>query len=405
LSLESKLNRILGAGLSKKMPMPAKKTQVPIDELISGEWVVDGDSRVFVRESSSSLESLSSSQLSTMKKICELTNSPDEKQLLFLDTETTGLAGGTGTFAFMVGVGKIQNGKFQTTQFFMPGFPDEFLLLKLLSEYVEKDSILVTFNGKTFDIPLLETRFILHRLKNPLNLEHIDLLHFARVIWRDTLDSCSLQSLERNILDLHRFDDTPGFMIPQIYFSYIRDGNADPIPGIFEHNEIDIVSMHKILVRVADILGNPNSKYFDSPLEILRVGKYHVRKGRRDTAHEYFQRSIDCTNSEILDKAFHEIGFFHKQSGEFEIAFESFSRVCTNSKLIISAKVEMAKHLEHRIKNFDEALEQTRRAIQAHQNTKQLGGFPVQGGDNFAEELFHRQRRLLSKLRRKQELE
>ncbi len=394
MSLESKLNRILGAGSN---PAP-KKNIVPIDELISGEWEKDGDSKVFIRESVTNLDALTSSHFESLKSVSGITSDISDDRLLFMDTETTGLMGGTGTFAFMIGVGKVKNGKFQTTQFFMPNFSDEFLHLKLFSDYINKDTILATFNGKTFDAPLLESRFILNRMRNPLNLEHIDLLHYARVIWRETLDSCSLQSLEKNILNLHRFDDTPGFMIPQIYFNYIREGNAKPIPGIFEHNEIDIVSMHKIMYAIADIFDNPKSKYFESPKEILRVGKYHLNKERCEKAFEYFKEATLCEDLETSDKTHLEIGFYHKKGGDFVESFEAFSRVRSNPKMMITARVEMAKHLEHRVKDFDSALNHTNKAIQTHQNMKHLMGESVSCIS--AEELYHRQRRLLEKKKR-----
>lgn len=394
MSLESKLNRIIGAGTLKPVPIN-RSNPTPIDQLIEGEWVEDGDARVFIREHSSTTELISVDHLLAIQTICDVSEISSSEKLLFLDTETTGLAGGTGTFAFMVGIGRIVSGKFITTQYFMPGFGDELLMLQEISKCIGDGDKLVTFNGKTFDIPLLETRYLINRLKNPLQLDHVDLLHYARVIWRDTLDSCSLQSLERNILDLHRFNDTPGYMIPQLYFDYIRHGNANPMPGIFEHNVTDIESMHRLLIRIADIMVNPNSRHFDSPVEQLRVARYHRNKGRTQSALEFLGNAIDTSDNRIRDRAHHEIAFIHKKQGDHQTAFDCFSRVCSCPELMVSARVEMAKHLEHRVRDFEGALELTREAIQTWQSIKGLGSSSKR---DVISELYHRQGRLLRKL-------
>jgi len=398
MSLESKLRRIIGTDTIKPVPK-VKSESIQIDRLIDGDWVECDSARVFIREHESNAEKVTGDNLQTMQSVCELSKTPLAENLLFLDTETTGLAGGTGTFAFMVGIGRLSSGKFITTQYFMPGFGDESLMLEEIAGRIEHDDVLVTFNGKTFDIPLLETRYLINRLKNPFQMEHIDLLHYARVIWRDTLDSCSLQSLERNILELHRFNDTPGYMIPQLYFDYIRRGTPDAMPGIFEHNVIDIESMHRILIRIADILDNPNSRHFDSPLEQLRVARYHRNKGRMQSALEFLCNATDTQDNRLRDRAHHEIAFIHKQKGDYQSAFECFSKVTSCPDLTVSASVEMAKHLEHRVKDYQGALELTMKAIQTYKTERAFG---THTGRDIISALYHRQNRLLSRLRKMQ---
>jgi uncharacterized protein len=170
----------------------------------------------------------------------------------FLDTETTGLSGGTGTYAFLIGVGRFVDGAFHVRQFFMRDPSEERAQLAEVIDWVGDCTGLVTFNGRTFDMPLLGARFALHRLTAPLgDVPHLDLLPIARRLWRRRLDSCALTSLERHVLGLERQDDVPGWLIPERYLRYQRDGDARPLVGVFHHNVLDILSMVSLLTHVA----------------------------------------------------------------------------------------------------------------------------------------------------------
>lgn len=180
--------------------------------------------------------------------------SVDPSNTAFLDTETTGLAGGTGTYAFLIGVGRFVGGAFQVRQYFMRDPSEERAQLAEVAEWVAGCTGLVTFNGRTFDMPLLGVRYRLHRLDAPLAAAtHLDLLPIARRIWRRRLESCALTSLERHVLGLEREDDVPGWLIPERYLRYQRDGDARPLVGIFHHNALDILSMVSLLARLARI--------------------------------------------------------------------------------------------------------------------------------------------------------
>lgn len=165
----------------------------------------------------------------------------------FLDTETTGLAGGAGTYAFLVGVGSIEAGGFRLRQFFMRDFGEEASLLLRLSEYLAQFDVLITYNGKAFDQPLLETRYGMARphdtSAHPFDrMEHLDLLFGARRLWKLRLESCRLVELENQILSVEREGDLPGEMIPYCYFEYLRRREAFRVVPIFHHNAIDILS-------------------------------------------------------------------------------------------------------------------------------------------------------------------
>ncbi|MBI4271384.1 MAG: ribonuclease H-like domain-containing protein [Candidatus Rokubacteria bacterium] len=171
----------------------------------------------------------------------------DGRSLLFLDTETTGLAGGTGTYAFLVGAGWREDDRFVVTQYFMRDFDEEPALLAALAPVLERAGGVVTFNGAGFDLPLLETRFVLARRRWPALLSHLDLLRPARRVFAPSLADCRLATLEREVLGLERGDDVPGALIPSLYFDFLRTRRAAPLARVFEHNRQDVLSLVALL--------------------------------------------------------------------------------------------------------------------------------------------------------------
>jgi uncharacterized protein YprB with RNaseH-like and TPR domain len=171
----------------------------------------------------------------------------DARRLLFLDTETTGLAGGTGTYAFLVGAGWLEDGRLVLAQYFMRDLDEEGALLAALAPLVERASGVVTFNGAGFDLPLLETRFILARRRWPPDLAHLDLLRPSRRVWSAHFADCRLATLEREVLGLLREDDVPGAVIPGLYFEFLRSRRAAPLARVFAHNRDDVLSLVALL--------------------------------------------------------------------------------------------------------------------------------------------------------------
>ena len=168
---------------------------------------------------------------------------PRGGRLLYLDTETTGLAGGTGTYTFLVGVGFFDDDAFEVRQYFMRDLDDEPALLAALDVLFRGFDGFVTYNGGGFDLPLLETRFVLARRRWPAERFHLDLLNPARRLWSERLADCRLGSIERHVLRFTRDDDLPGAMIPSVYFDYLRRKRPDALPRVFEHNQRDILSL------------------------------------------------------------------------------------------------------------------------------------------------------------------
>ena len=178
---------------------------------------------------------------------------------LFFDLETTGLSGGAGTYAFLVGCGGFDDeGAFVTRQFVLLRYSDERALLQIVGVELARAGALVSFNGKSFDAPLIETRYLFHRLEwMGSRLSHLDVLHPARRFWGDSgtgESGCSLLALERLVLGVSRTGDVPGSEIPARYFQFVRTGDARPLVGVLEHNRLDLLSLAGLTARLLDLV-------------------------------------------------------------------------------------------------------------------------------------------------------
>lgn len=168
----------------------------------------------------------------------------DADHWLFLDTETTGLAGGSGTLAFLVGVARFRGGRLHLRQYLMTRFAAEMPMLRHLCADLEGGETLVSYNGKSYDLPLLATRLRLHGLANPFTeLSHLDLLHEVRRRYRRRWDNCRLVTAERNLLGFERQDDLPGSQAPGAWLAYLRAGQWGPLSRVTRHNRLDLISL------------------------------------------------------------------------------------------------------------------------------------------------------------------
>ncbi|HMM43519.1 MAG TPA: ribonuclease H-like domain-containing protein [Thermomicrobiales bacterium] len=172
------------------------------------------------------------------------------ERLVFLDTETTGLSGGTGSYVFLVGIGRFIGRSFLLRQFFMRHPGDERPVLSGLAESLQDVGGLVTYNGRSFDVPLLDTRYRMHAQSFPAPATHIDLLSPARAIWKHRLPNCALGTIERMVLGVTRGLDAPGWMIPQMYFDYLRTRQVGDLAPVFEHNRSDILPLARLTAIV-----------------------------------------------------------------------------------------------------------------------------------------------------------
>ena len=231
---------------------------------------------------------------------------PDLRSLVFLDTETTGLSGGTGTMPFMIGAGRFIENQFVVEQFFVRNPAEETAQLAALSEFVEGVEGIVTYNGKAFDMPIINTRYIMQRLSNPFTAAtHFDLLPYTRRIWKSRLGQCNLGNIERHVLGFEREqEDIPGYLVPDFYREYLFTGDATHMPGIFYHNEIDVLSLSALFSWLAAILEDPSDERFTDPGDLISVTRY--RSPARDTWLSRFTRQIAFFNflRQIVRRAF-----------------------------------------------------------------------------------------------------
>ncbi|MDX1520483.1 MAG: ribonuclease H-like domain-containing protein [Anaerolineae bacterium] len=289
----------------------------------------------------------------------------DLEALAFLDTETTGLAGGSGTYAFMIGAGRFEGDHFRLAQFFMRDPAEEPAQLAALTEFLAPCQALVTFNGKSFDGPLLNTRYITIGEVFPFtDAPHLDLLHLARRLWRDRLPSRALGDLERQVLGLHRTEeDTPGWLIPTLYFNYLRDGDARPLKGTFYHNALDVLAMAALLNHIGQMLADPFGHIIEHALDVVAVGKLFEELGQIDLAIQLFEQGLQANDlpEESYWKTQERLSLAHRKQGNFEAAVAVWQQAAEGRQ--IYAHVELAKFYEHKQRDYAEAKRWTDQAL------------------------------------------
>jgi len=214
----------------------------------------------------------------------DLAELPDDGAV-YLDTETTGLAGGAGTLPFLVGIGRRTARGFEVKQYFARDFDEEPSVLAALAEDLRQASRLVTYNGKAYDVPLLESRYTLARLRTPFaSLDHLDLLYDARRRWKLRYESCRLVELENQVLGIERQGDVAGHLIPHLYFEFLRTKRAHRLVPVFRHNAFDILSLACLAVVV------PGAELTHAA-EMIGVGRWLQRQGQTPEAIELFERA------------------------------------------------------------------------------------------------------------------
>lgn len=286
-------------------------------------------------------------------------------RLLYLDTETTGLSGGAGTVAFLVGVGFFAEEAYIVRQYFIRDYDEELAMLTELQLLFSKHQGFVTFNGKSFDINLLQSRFISNRLRPSFReLPNIDLLYPSRRVWGVKLDSCRLSSLEENVLGECRSDDIPGALIPSVFFKYLDDRDATDIKRVIRHNQLDILSMVSLLTRLSSMLQSPLSET-DGGYELLGLGRIFETTGKMDSMLECLEA---CTGSEhytIRSQAVKRLTGVYKRNGSYELALEHWKAMeSENYGFELFHLVEMSKYYEHKVKDIEFALILVEKAVQ-----------------------------------------
>jgi uncharacterized protein YprB with RNaseH-like and TPR domain len=307
-----------------------------------------------------------------------LARTPCRDGLLFVDLETTGLAGGAGTLAFLVGCGWFDGGSFRVRQYLMSSPLVERAMLAAIADLAAEAGTVVTYNGKTFDLPLIETRYLFHRLETPFaGLPHVDMLHPARRLWRGHGGSpagdepasmfdaggCRLSTLERTLCGFEREGDVPGFEIPGRYFRYVRTGDARPLEAVLEHNRLDLLSLAMLTARAAQLVEN-GPPAVRTAREAVGLGRLYQLAGRYDEARRCFGRvcGVDGVpglpladgdeGAELLADALSAFARLSRRARFFDDAAGAWSRLLTLAgcppALQREAAEALAVHHEHR---------------------------------------------------------
>ena len=279
----------------------------------------------------------------------------DLKETVFIDCETTGLAGGVGTYAFLVGLGYLNQEEFWVEQYFMQDFHQEGAILSAIAERLGGFKFLVSFNGKCYDLPLLENRFVINRMDfDPASWAHFDLLFPCRRLWKRRIGECSLSNIEQKILEVRREIDVPSFMVPQIYFDYLRSGEAEPMVSVFHHNVYDILSLLKLFVLIDQALKDFSLSEIEDPIDLYSLGRIHQNLGNCQASVRCFKQAL----SENLPPQWQleisvSLAFVYKKTGCMEEAVRIWQKLSEGDlPFSLSVHEELAKYYEHKRKDY-----------------------------------------------------
>jgi uncharacterized protein YprB with RNaseH-like and TPR domain len=303
----------------------------------------------------------------------------------YLDTETTGLAGGAGTLAFLIGAASISAEGFTLKQWFIREHGEEASALHSLSTYLKDFDTLVTYNGKSYDQPLLETRYTLNRQRTPFShLEHMDLLYGARRLWKLRFESCRLVELERQILGHERIGDVPGELIPQLYFEFLRTGRAHKLQPVLEHNALDILSLAFLAAIIPNVFDDPMACQLQHGAELSGLARWLASQDRLEEAAALYRRAVDAEISDpLLFRSLWEWSLVEKKRENLTESLTLWSDLAkSRNPFRADALVELAKYYEHTEKNLFMAFDCTSEALKIQPST----------------ELLHRRARLEQKL-------
>ena len=282
----------------------------------------------------------------------------DPRRVLYLDTETTGL-GGSGTVAFLVGMGWLTDEGFEVHQFLMRDYPEEPYLLRHVAAGLGKFDVLCTFNGTTFDVPLLESRFLMNRMdRNCLDMPHLDLLHMCRRLWKLRLGRCNLGRLEEVILGKPRQDDLPGSEVPQRYFTYLKTKQMSLLDDIMKHNAQDIASLCVLLSHMADLYRNPEKIRFSE--DVYSMGRALERTDHPEHARRCYRLAGRGRMGDLAGVA---LAANYRRSGQREEAVRVWQEMIRENRGGVTPYVELAKYEEHIRRDIPGALKLTEQAI------------------------------------------
>jgi uncharacterized protein len=373
-SLSDKLKSLgVSLGASQlKSPTP-KKHGVDIEQVLPGEDDTTQFGRSFIVRKSYDAhyfqgnvqlyETVDQNILLKWAKI----NHPDKfsrDKAAFIDTETSGLAGGTGTFIFLFGMGFYSGEGFQLCQVFLRSPAEEQAFLATISRLMDPFDTVVTFNGKSFDVPLLNSRHVINRFHSPFaEMQHIDVLHLARRIWRNRLENRNLGSLEKEILMMERSgEEIPGWLVPELYYDYLQTGDASPLGGVFYHNANDILSLAALFNHLGKLLNDPVSEASQHGLDLLAVAQLYEDLELFDASLSLYEQCLSSGLSKpFYIKAITRFADLYRRQQKWDQAVNLWKKAVDYRQ--IEACVELSKFYEHRSLEINEAVNYTKFAI------------------------------------------
>ncbi|MEW6367425.1 MAG: ribonuclease H-like domain-containing protein [Acidobacteriota bacterium] len=300
----------------------------------------------------------------------------DPSRVAYFDLETTGLSPGSSNYAFMVGLGYFEGEEFRVRQHFMREFSDEIDILDNVEAFAARFDAVVTFNGRAFDLPLFEGRNVLARRRTRLSLlPHLDLLYPARQIWRERLESCSLKSLEYDLLGVERHGDIPGAEIPNVYFRYLRTRNPYWISRVFHHNRLDIVSLMCLTVVCHDLVAGRTQAYLKDTRDALGLAFFYERREKYEESATLFTEAIEGgVDAERKVRAIRRASLMHRRAGKRDRAMALWREGAQeDGEAAIEFLQQMAIQLEHHEKRFADALAVVEDALIRIERLRDLG--------------------------------
>ena len=372
-AIRRNLERMFNSKSFKNFPKTEieKQEYQPLENLVPGQWLNTSFGDIFRGEFSYNLDDIYGDldlrkifgfKTKLISEIFKLKDNHNLESILFIDTETTGLAGGSGTVAFMIGLGWVEGNNFIVHQYFISQLNHEEGALEYIANFAKNFTCLASFNGKSYDVPLLNTRYVMNRLVPVFeDFEHIDLLHQSRALWKFSLRDCKLKTFEAKLINFHRDGDIPGELIPEVYFEYLESGIVDRIKRVFFHNRFDIITMLGVLVLIMESI--ENSAPEENPLTDYAKGRIFKKKNDIQRSIQHYENVLNSSISisQRIITMLELASIFKKEKLELK-AVELWKQT-VKIDYSYAAYVELAKYYEHKEKNIESALVMSQNAL------------------------------------------
>ena len=409
-SLTNKL-KSLGVQLgADKIKAPVKPAAYPrLVDIFNGSWenTISGDCFVirktfhpdYVHGNTSLFKDLDLSILEGDPSLAGISGIP-LKQFLFIDTETTGLAGGAGTYVFIIGAAKFENGKFHFAQFFLQDPASEPAQLAALEKFCINTKVIISYNGKSFDLPRIKTRFKFNGWPPPFeDIYHLDLLHIARRLWKSHLSSCSLGDIEHHLLGKTRSSlDIPGWKVASVFFDYLSSGDPTPLSSVFYHNEEDVISLIALLKYIIDRLTNPLSRKYLANDDLVSIGIYLLNQNQDDSGQSVLSHVVENIDlpDHLHNSALIHLASLYKKTYDYSKAVPLWEKIASLD--YIQAHTELAMYYEHKCFDYQESIHWALSAVEVikKQSKSETGDKNLQAFDYRLSRL----KRKLSKMNR-----